>query len=114
MVATGAVPGDRKGRTMLIRKAGTPAWRSPDVTAYADEASIQALLAQAPDLVPGVGKAGMAVAREVALAAGYVDLLGVAPDGTITLVECKLKANPEIRRHVVGQILAYAATLWEL
>jgi hypothetical protein len=29
-------------------------------------------------------------------------------------VECKLRANPEIRRHVIGQILAYAATLWEL
>ncbi len=29
----------------------------------------------------------------------------------LTLVECKLRANPEIRREVVGQILAYAGGL---
>jgi len=61
--------------------------------------------------MPGAAGKQFAVAREVALDAGYVDLLGVTPDGDITLIESKLKANPEIRRHVVGQILAYAATL---
>lgn len=44
--------------------------------------------------------------------AGSVDLLGVGLDGSITLVECKLKKNPEIRREVVGQVLAYAGGLW--
>jgi hypothetical protein len=38
----------------------------------------------------------------------------VSPAGTITLVECKLRSNSEIRRHVVGQVLAYAAGLWKL
>jgi hypothetical protein len=33
--------------------------------------------------------------------------------GTLTIVECKLKTNPEIRREVVGQLLAYAAGLWQ-
>lgn len=99
---------------MLIRRPGEGAWRAPDVTAYEDEAAIQALLAQSPELMPGAAGKRFAVAREVALDAGYVDLLGVTSDGDITLIECKLKANPEIRRHVVGQILAYAATLWEM
>jgi hypothetical protein len=38
----------------------------------------------------------------------------VDADGVITIVECKLRANPEIRRSVVGQLLAYAAGLWHL
>jgi hypothetical protein len=103
-----------KEKLVLIRHVGDVEWRSPSVTKYADEAAIQTLLAQSPDLIPGVGDRGLAIAREVALDAGYVDLIGVSRDGLITLVECKLKANPEIRRHVIDQILAYAATLWEL
>ena len=99
---------------MLIRRTGDTTWRAPAVTAYEDEAAIQALLAQSPELMPGAAGKRFAVAREVTLDAGYVDLMGVTPDGDITLIECKLKANPEIRRHVVGQILAYAATLWEM
>ena len=43
--------------------------------------------------------------------AGTVDLLVVDRTGGLTLVECKLRANPEIRREVVGQILAYAGGL---
>ena len=99
---------------MLIRGPGDSAWRAPAVTAYEDEAAIQALLAQSPELMPGAAGKRFAVARELTLDAGYVDLVGITSDGDITLIECKLKANPEIRRHVIGQILAYAATLWEM
>ncbi len=42
---------------------------------------------------------------------GSVDIALVEPAGLITLVECKLRANPEIRRAVLGQIMAYAANL---
>jgi hypothetical protein len=82
------------------------------VTSYADEQAIQSIIEQSPDLLPGISGTRAAVARELALEAGYVDLVGIDADGAITLVECKLKANPEIRRHVVGQVLAYAAALW--
>ena len=41
-------------------------------------------------------------------------MLVIEAAGEITLVECKLRANPEIRRQVVGQALAYAAALWDL
>jgi len=45
---------------------------------------------------------------------GSADLIGVSATGTITIVECKLKANPEIRREIVGQVLAYAGGLWKM
>jgi hypothetical protein len=35
-------------------------------------------------------------------------------DGGITIVECKLAANAEIRRWVIGQAFSYAAGLWQL
>lgn len=34
--------------------------------------------------------------------------------GQMTLVECKLAANPEICRNVIGPVFAYAAGLWRL
>ena len=99
---------------MLIRKSGEITWRAPAVTAYEDEAAIQALLAQSPELMPGSEGQRFAVATEVGVEAGYADIIAVTPNGDITLIECKLRKNPEIRRHVVGQILAYAATIWQL
>jgi hypothetical protein len=98
---------------ILIRHSGETGWRAPATTAYADERALQQLIAQSPNLIPGNVETPMAVARELAIPAiGYVDVVGVMPGGDITIVECKLKANPEIRRQVVGQVLAYAAGLW--
>ncbi len=57
----------------------------------------------------------MFMVRELYLpVVGYLGLLGLDVEGGITLVECKLKASPEIRRWLVGQVLAYAAGLWGL
>jgi hypothetical protein len=89
-------------------------WHAPKTTAYTNEDELQNLVADTPTLLPGVGDGPIAVAREVPLgSAGYVDILIVEGSGEITLVECKLRANPEIRRQVVGQALAYAAALWQ-
>jgi hypothetical protein len=44
--------------------------------------------------------------------AGYVDILGVTASGTVIIVECKLRSNPEIRRSVLAQILTYGGALW--
>jgi hypothetical protein len=38
----------------------------------------------------------------------------VDASGDITVVECKLAANPEIRRRVVGQLLAYSSAIWRM
>jgi hypothetical protein len=101
--------------SMLIRESGRGRWHAPSTTAYTDEAELQSLIAETPAVLPGVGDGPAAVAREVAVgSAGFVDVLVVEATGAITLVECKLRANPEIRRQVVGQALAYAAALWQL
>lgn len=49
--------------------------------------------------------------REMATAAGPVDVLYVTPSGRLVVVEAKLWRNPEARRKVVGQILDYAKEL---
>ena len=45
---------------------------------------------------------------------GSVDLVVLERDGTITVVECKLAKNAEVKRAVVGQIVSYAASLTRL
>lgn len=88
-------------------------WRSPEVTNYDDEAALQALVAESPELLGAAGK--RAVVRELTVpGVGSLDLAAVDPTGALTLVECKLAANSEIRRSVIGQVFAYAAGLWSL
>lgn len=99
---------------LMIRKPGG-AWHAPPITAYPNEEALKMLLARSPELLPVEQGGTMAVATEVAVPSiGYIDLVGVDPDGNITLVECKLGSNAEIKRKVVGQIFAYAAGLWKM
>lgn len=98
--------------TVMIRTAGGQ-WRAPSVTAYSNEAELQQLLATTPSLMPGVGDAACAIEFPIP-GAGSLDLLAIGPDGSVTLVECKLASNAEVRRAVIGQITSYAAGLWNL
>jgi hypothetical protein len=98
----------------LIRHSGG-GWRAPSVTSYSDEQALELLLEQTPDLLPGQDTGLVTVVRQLYVPlTGPVDLFAVSIDGDLTVVECKLKANSEIRRWVVGQVLAYAAGLWRL
>ena len=100
---------------MLIRSPDSPKWRAPETTTYTDEAELQRLIADSPSLLPGVEDGVAAVAREVAVpGVGAADLIVVDREGEITIVECKLAANSEIRRSVIGQAFAYAAGVWQL
>ncbi len=93
---------------VLLKKSGK--WVEADLQMFENEPHFQQLLADDPQLVPGC--AGAAVVREFPVAGvGRVDLVAVDDAGTITLIECKLHKNSEIRRSVVGQILAYASGL---
>jgi hypothetical protein len=95
---------------ILIRKSGEARWQAPTVHEYKDERALQTLLEHSPDIWPGSTGAASAVVSEFYLPqVGSIDLVGIDTEGNITLVECKLQANPEVRRHVVGQIFAYAA-----
>ena len=82
-----------------------------------DEATLQALICDHPEVLPldDLGDATppfLVVGREAELTNGYADVIGVDHTGLITIVECKLDRNPDVKRKVVGQILSYAAYLW--
>lgn len=87
-------------------------WVPADLSSYENEEELELLLLNDTSLIPG-GE-GSAAVTQFPLAGGAVDLLCVDEHGTLTLVECKLKTNREIRRQVMGQVMAYAAALAEL
>lgn len=97
---------------MLIRR-GDGEWRVPAVQAVSSEDELQALLATTPGLLPGPEDIRRVAVREFPVDGGYIDVLAVDADGSISIIECKLRANPEIRRQVLGQVLSYAAALWQ-
>ncbi len=96
---------------LLIRR-GAGSWTEPTINGHSSEDALQELLATSPDLLPG-SETGlpMAVARELPVSSGRVDLVGVDVEGELTLCECKLASNPGVRREVVGQLLEYASAL---
>lgn len=96
----------------LLVHTSVGGWREPEVTAYENERELQELVATTPDLLTGQR---LATASEFWIPGiGSADIVGVGSDGSITIVECKLRANPEIRREVIGQLLAYAGSLWQM
>ncbi|MEQ8717118.1 MAG: hypothetical protein RIE08_05860 [Acidimicrobiales bacterium] len=98
------------GPGILLRHGEGP-WRAPDVVHYLDEAHLQALLVAQPSLLPEVDEFTVAVSELHVPETGSVDVVAVSADGDITLCECKLAKNSEIRRTIVGQVLAYASGL---
>jgi hypothetical protein len=75
------------------------------------------MLYQSPELIPlrAGENAPRVFVRESGLpGSGSTDLLDVDSDGNIYVVECKLASNSEIRRKVIGQVLEYAAFLWNM
>jgi len=92
---------------MLLRRVDG-GWSAPSLRNYGSEDDLQRLLASSPDLIPGAART--ATAREFQVrGVGALDIICISAEGEITLVECKLASNAEIRRTVVGQLLAYAS-----
>ena len=99
-------------RIMIRRDA---AWEELVPTAYLSEAQLQAALAEADNLVPGdasTDEEAMVYCREFPTASGPIDLVGIGSSGSVTVMECKLARNRQVKREVVGQVLDYAAHLW--
>ena len=85
------------------------------VDAYTNEAELRDLLAETPSLLPGIDEGLAAASKEMPIpGTGKADVVIVDAGGEITVVECKLRANPEIRRRVVGQLLAYASAISQM
>ena len=74
----------------LLLRRGDGSWAEPQITGHKSEDDLQTLLATSPDLLPG-SETGlpMAVARELPVAPGRIDVLGVDVEGQMTLCECK-------------------------
>lgn len=106
------MPASNDDPVLLVRSAGEP-WQVPAQVGYLGEADLQRMLADQPSLIPGVGPHALA-AREFSTGVGPSDIVVVDQDGSVTVVECKLASNAEVRRKIVGQVLDYASRLWRM
>jgi hypothetical protein len=97
---------------VLVRTAGGT-WQRPVSQGYVNEDELQRVLDAQPSLIEGVTENAKSV-REFLTGVGPADLIIVDVDGTVTVVECKLARNQEIRRTIMGQVLDYASRLAEL
>lgn len=97
---------------ILIRQ-GDGTWLEPLDSGYALESELQEILASHSELIPGVSAAAK-TCREFRFDVGLADIVVVDSMGELTLVECKLASNPQIRREVVGQMFDYASRLWKM
>ena len=93
-------------------------WIALSALVYTYESDLQLLLSEgSTELVPvdpAAGDAHVVFAREVSTDSGPIDLVGIGSSGSITIMECKLAKNRQIKREVVGQVLDYAAALWQI
>lgn len=84
---------------------------------YKNERALQDIIPAHPSLVMGslTSETEIAVVcREFQSGVGPADVVMLDDHGYITLVECKLASNREVRREVVGQVLDYASRIWEM
>jgi hypothetical protein len=84
---------------------------------FESEDQIHRAIAEHPEVLPsedvGVGPL-VAVANELDLGAGPIDLLAADGNGRLVIVEFKRGTeNPDVRK-VVAQVLDYGSTLWRL
>jgi hypothetical protein len=93
-------------------------WEALAPMEYAHEEELQQLLdtgsAELIPADPSLEEAHVVFARELPTDSGPIDLIGIGSSGSITIMECKLARNHQIKREVVGQVLDYAASLWEI
>jgi hypothetical protein len=105
---------------IVMRPSGQTQWITVESALYRAEDELQRLLGDNPSLLPlrdmreGLSELAVAVREFHVPGSGYVDLLGFTSTGDIAVIECKLSANPQIKREVVGQLFEYAGFLWEM
>jgi len=103
---------------ILIRDEKAGRWKAADSAGLNAEEELQNLLAESPSLIPvgeireGTPPLVFAVKEFNLPGSGSIDLLAFSPRGDIAIIECKLAANPQAKREVIGQILEYASHMW--
>ena len=87
-------------------------WELGSPQAFQDEATLHSLIERNPQLLPLAGSPRLTVlGSEIQLGTGYADILAVESSGRPAIIEVKLASNPEARRAIVSQVIAYAAFL---
>ena len=105
---------------ILMRDDKSKKWDLVESNAYAAETELQELLAGSPEIVsmdeirPGAGPLVAAVREFNLPPVGFIDILAFTARGDIAIIECKLEKNAQAKREVIGQILDYAAHLWDM
>jgi len=105
---------------IIIRNNQTEEWKFIESARAKAEAELQKLLAESPSLMPvgeireGMSQLVFAICEFGLPGSGNTDILAFSTNGDISIIECKLATNPEGKRKVIGQILEYAAHLWEM
>lgn len=85
-------------------------WGKP--RAFENEATLHELIKENPQFLPLSGSPRLVVlGSEIQLGNGYADILAVESSGRPAIIEVKLERNPEARKAIVSQIIAYAAFL---
>jgi hypothetical protein len=87
-------------------------------TPAADELQLQELIKENPDLLPveefEMTGPLLVVGRETGVASGAVDLVAIAKDGEILIVEFKTGPQNSDFRRVLAQLIDYGSHLWSL
>lgn len=106
---------------IMIQDAQDTKWHLASPTAMPDERTLHEHIHKDPSLLPlremGENTSSlMIIGHEVTLSSGggTLDLMAIDRAGLPTIIEFKLKKNADIKRKVVGQVLEYAAYLWQI
>jgi hypothetical protein len=105
---------------ILVRDSKSKRWNIADTVKAKAESELQKLLIESPSLVTIDESRDSASQLVLALGefglpgSGSTDILAFSSQGDVAIIECKLAANQEIKRKVIGQILEYAAYLWQM
>lgn len=88
-------------------------WSTIGPSGFVNEAELHDQIVEAPELLPLSGQPFLAAAfSEVGLGGGSADVLAFEDSGRPVVIEVKLEKNPEAKRDVIAQTLAYAASLY--
>ena len=87
-------------------------WQLSYPQVFQEEATLHKLIEENPQLLPLACSPRLTIlGSEIKLGTGYADILAVESNGRPAIIEVKLAGNPEARRAIVSQVIAYAAFL---
>lgn len=105
---------------ILLRKKGEGRWIKVREQKFENESALQDILYHSPEVIPietlgeNLLKPRLFIKEAGLPGSGNTDLIGIDEQGGITIIECKLATNTDVRRKVIGQVLEYAAYLWQM